>query len=366
MAAPRSDLAIDLRDVAKTYKRNVRALRGIRMEVGRGEIFGLLGPNGAGKTTLVKIMMTVVRPTRAEGTLLGRPMGHKPTLAKVGYLPENHSFPPYFTGRQALEYYAAMAKVNRTTRKRRAAELLKMVGMSGWADARVGTYSKGMQQRVGLAQALVNDPQLIVLDEPTDGLDPVGRREIREVLMGLRDQGKTIFINSHLLGEVERVCDRVAILVEGKVVRQGTVEGLTSRGRYYEIELHSDLAVGDSAVGGPADGLRGAIRAALPCELCGSAAEAAPVPAGALVAVPVEKGTLPSGEVVELDGEVVRIHTDQPAGIQPVIDALRRRDLTIHSVRLIRQSLEDFFIETVAESHNGQSGEEGAGKGDPP
>ena len=356
MAAPRNDLAIDLRDVAKTYKRKVRALRGIRMEVGRGEIFGLLGPNGAGKTTLVKIMMTVVRPTRAEGTVLGRPMGHKPTLAKVGYLPENHSFPSYFTGRQALEYYAAMAKVNRTTRKRRAAELLKMVGMSGWADARVGTYSKGMQQRVGLAQALVNDPQLIVLDEPTDGLDPMGRREVREVLQRLRDQGKTIFINSHLLGEVERVCDRVAILVEGKVVRQGTVEDLTSRGRYYEIELD----------GTPSGGLRAAVRAALPCELRGSTAEASPAPAGALVAVPTEKGALPSGEVVELDGEVVRIHTDQPAGIQPVIDALRRRDLTIHSVRLIRQSLEDFFIETVSDSHNGQSGEEGAGEGDQP
>ena len=356
MAAPRNDLAIDLRDVAKTYKRKVRALRGIRMEVGRGEIFGLLGPNGAGKTTLVKIMMTVVRPTRAEGTVLGRPMGHKPTLAKVGYLPENHSFPSYFTGRQALEYYAAMAKVNRTTRKRRAAELLKMVGMSGWADARVGTYSKGMQQRVGLAQALVNDPQLIVLDEPTDGLDPMGRREVREVLQRLRDQGKTIFINSHLLGEVERVCDRVAILVEGKVVRQGTVEDLTSRGRYYEIELD----------GTPAGGLQAAVRAALPCELRGSTAEASPAPAGALVAVPTEKGALPSGETVELDGEVVRIHTDQAAGIQPVIDALRRRDLTIHSVRLIRQSLEDFFIETVADSHNGQSAAEGAGKGNQP
>ena len=356
MATPPSDLAIDLRDVAKTYKRKVRALRGIRMEVGRGEIFGLLGPNGAGKTTLVKIMMTVIRPTRAEGTLLGRPVGHKPTLAKVGYLPENHSFPPYFTGRQALEYYAAMSKVNRPTRKRRAAELLKMVGMSGWADARVGTYSKGMQQRVGLAQALVNDPQLIVLDEPTDGLDPVGRREVREVLKGLRDQGKTIFVNSHLLGEVERICDRVAILVEGKVVRQGTVEDLTSRGRYYEIELD----------GTPAGGLPAAVRAALPCELRATTAEESPAPAGALVAVPTEKGELPSGETVELDGEVVRIHTDQAAGIQPVIDALRRRDLTVHSVRLIRQSLEDFFIETVADSHNGQSAAEEAGKGDQP
>ena len=355
MKALGGDLAIDLHDVAKTYKRRVQALRGIQMQVGRGEIFGLLGPNGAGKTTLVKIIMTVIHPTRAKGTVLGRPIGHKPTLAKVGYLPENHGFPPYFTAQQALEYYAAMAKVDRPTRRRRAAELLKMVGMSGWAKTRVSMYSKGMQQRVGLAQALVNDPQLIVLDEPTDGLDPVGRREVREVLRRLRDEGKTIFLNSHLLSEVEQVCSRVAILVEGQVVRQGTLEDLTSRGRYYEIELH-----------GATDGLRAAARAALPCELhasnpvapptvaggaptCGSA-----VVAGAPTCGSVEKGTLPTGQAVELDGNVVRIHTDQPAGIQPVIDALRRRELMIHSVRLIRQSLEDFFIETVADLHNGR------------
>ena len=356
MKATGNDLAIDLHDVAKTYKRRVQALRGIHMQVGRGEIFGLLGPNGAGKTTLVKIIMTVIHPTRAEGTVLGRPIGHKPTLAKVGYLPENHGFPPYFTAQQALEYYAAMAKVDRPTRRRRAAELLKMVGMSGWAKTRISMYSKGMQQRVCLAQALINDPQLIVLDEPTDGLDPVGRREVREVLRRLRDEGKTIFLNSHLLSEVEQVCSRVAILVEGQVVRQGTLEDLTSRGRYYEIELH----------GAPTDGLRAAIRAAMPCELHASNPAAPPAPAGGaptcgsavLAGAPTcgsaEKGTLPTGQAVELDGNVVRIHTDQPAGIQPVIDALRRRDLAIHSVRLIRQSLEDFFIETVADLHNGR------------
>ena len=175
-------LAIDLRDVAKTYGRTVRALRGIRMEVRPGEIFGLLGPNGAGKSTLVKIMMTVIRPSRAEGTLLGRPIGHKPTLARVGYLPEHHRIPPYLTSRQALESFASLAKVDRRTRNRRIAELLELVGMTSWADARIGTYSKGMQQRIALAQALVNDPDLIVLDEPTDGLDPVGRREVRHVL----------------------------------------------------------------------------------------------------------------------------------------------------------------------------------------
>ena len=184
------DLAIDLTDVAKTFQRRVQALRGIQMQVRPGEIFGLLGPNGAGKSTLVKIMMTVVRPTRAAGTILGRPIGHKPTLARVGYLPEHHRFPPYLTGRQALEFFAALAKVDRRTRKRRAGELLEMVGLEKWAKAKVGTYSKGMQQRIALAQALVNDPDLVVLDEPTDGLDPVGRRDVREMLIRLAGPGQ--------------------------------------------------------------------------------------------------------------------------------------------------------------------------------
>lgn len=353
MAASNHGLAIDLRYVAKTYRRKVHALRGITMQVHAGEVFGLLGPNGAGKTTLVKIMMTVVRPTRAEGTVLGRPMGHKPTLAKVGYLPENHRFPPYLTGRQALEFYAAMAQVDRRTRQRRAAELLELVGMGKWAKAKLGMYSKGMQQRIGLAQTLINDPQLVVLDEPTDGLDPVGRFETRELLQRLRDQGKTVFLNSHLLGEVERVCDRVAILVQGQVVRQGTIDDLTARGRYYTIQLDGD----------PREGLQEAVRAALPCELEVSAAPIIPSSPFAAAPRPIARGTLPSGETVELEGAAVRIHTDQAAAIQPVLDALRSRQLVIHSVQLIRQSLEDFFIETVSEPHNGPNGSGAVGIG---
>ena len=174
-------LAIDLRHVAKVYKGKVHALQGIEMHVRRGEVFGLLGPNGAGKSTLVKIMMTVIRPTRAEGTILGSPVGHKPTLRKVGYLPENHRFPRYLTGRQTLEFFAALSDVDRPTRKRRAGELLETVGMKDWADKKVSTYSKGMMQRIGLAQALAADPDLVVLDEPTDGVDPVGRRDIQDV-----------------------------------------------------------------------------------------------------------------------------------------------------------------------------------------
>lgn len=343
MTASADGLAIDLRYVAKTYRRRVQALRGVAMRVMPGEIFGLLGPNGAGKSTLVKIMMTVVRPTRAEGTVLGRPIGHKPTLAGIGYLPENHRFPPYLTGRQALEIYAAMAKVGRQTRRRRAVELLDLVGMSQWAKAKLGTYSKGMQQRIALAQALMNDPRLVVLDEPTDGLDPVGRRETRELLLRLRDQGKTVFLNSHLLGEVERVCDRVAILVAGQVVRQGTVEELTSGGRHFEIALH----------GQPDQRLREAVRAALGCKLESVAAAIVPGAAPQAALPPLEKGTLPSGDPVEVEGGVVRIGTDRPEAIQPVLDALRSRQLVIRSVQLIHQSLEDFFMEAVSDANSG-------------
>ena len=321
-------LAIDLQHVSKKYRR-VEALRGIGMRVGEGEIFGLLGPNGAGKSTLVKIMMTIVRPTRAEGTILGNPIGHKPTLGRVGYLPENHRFPGYLTGRQVLEFFAAMAKVDRRTRRRRAGELLERVGLGNWADDKVRTYSKGMQQRVGLAQALMNDPQLVVLDEPTDGLDPVGRREVREILHGLRDEGKTVFLNSHLLGEVERVCDRVAMLVSGRVMQQGTIAELTAGGEHYEIELHD-------ASGGS---LREAVHAALSCKL---QAEGPDNDSASL-----EKGTLPSGVAVELDGPVVRIISGDPAAMQPVLDALREGGVVIQAVRPVRRSLEDFFIELI-------------------
>ena len=231
------DLAINLNHVTKVYGRNVHALQGVSLAVNRGEVFGLLGPNGAGKSTLIKIMMTVVRATTAEGTLLGQRVGHKPTLAKVGYLPEHHRFPKYLTGRQTLEFFAALSGVGREARRRRSAELVDTVGMTAWADAKVGSYSKGMMQRIGLAQALVNDPDLVLLDEPTDGVDPMGRKDIREVLQQLGKQGKTVFINSHLLSELEMVCDRVAILVGGKVAKQGTVADLTSDRARYEVDV---------------------------------------------------------------------------------------------------------------------------------
>jgi ABC-2 type transport system ATP-binding protein len=208
--------AIDLRDVTKTYRGGVKALRGVSLTVGRGEVFGLLGPNGAGKSTLVKIIMTVVRPTTLQGTVLGEPACTQRVLERIGYLPEHHRFPAYLTGRQVVDFLGALAKVPRAVRRERTERLLELVGMRDWGDRRVTTYSKGMQQRIGIAAALVNDPQLVVLDEPTDGVDPVG--------------------------EVEMVADRVAIINQGLTVAQGTIEELTRESHRYELD----------AVGGPA------------------------------------------------------------------------------------------------------------------
>jgi len=305
-----TDLAIDLHNVEKIYRGRIHALRGIAMQVHRGEIFGLLGPNGAGKSTLVKIMMTVVRPTKAKGTVLGHPVGHKATLARVGYLPEHHRMPEYLTGREVLEFYAALAGVRRAERRRRAAPLLETVGMEEWAKTKIGSYSKGMLQRLGLAQALMNEPDLIVLDEPTDGVDPVGRRDIRDVLTRLKDRHQTVFLNSHLLSELEMVCDRVAILVQGRVAQQGTIDDLTAASRRYEVTI----------------------------------AGAAPAWARDDASVEVRS----TGEKCTL-----AISGSEPGPVQRVIDALRDEDRTILSVVPVRESLEDLFMRAVTDPETG-------------
>jgi ABC-2 type transport system ATP-binding protein len=323
MIPPADDgYAIDLQNVTKIYRRRVHALRGVSMQVRRGEIFGLLGPNGAGKSTLVKIMVTVVRPTTAQGMILGRPIGHKPTLGRVGYLPENHRFPRYLSGRQVIEFFSALAKSQRSSRRRRAAELLELVGMTPWADEKISQYSKGMLQRVGLAQTMGADPDLIILDEPTDGVDPAGRRDIRQALTQLREKGTTIFINSHLLSELESVCDRVAILVAGKVARQGSVDELTIARQCYVLELESP--VWEQFAG------------AFPGTFDGAPAPGRPA-----------RGTLPDGTWCEFDGVALRIGKTDPVEVQPTIDALRKGNLVIRRIQLVRPSLEDLFFETV-------------------
>jgi ABC-2 type transport system ATP-binding protein len=344
-----SESVIDLKNVTKQYRGRVRALQGVALTVRKGEVFGLLGPNGAGKSTLIKIMMTVVRATTAEGTILGHRVGHKPTLARVGYLPEHHRFPRYLTGRQTLEFFAALSGVDRPTRRRRSAELIETVGMTSWADKKVGAYSKGMMQRIGLAQALVNDPDLVLLDEPTDGVDPVGRKDIRDVLLRMRDAGKTVFINSHLLSELESVCERVAILVGGRVARQGTMDDLTAARQRYEIELACEA--GDNAV----------VHAALLPLLV----ELSPAMPTTPVRTAKLRGGAGVGVGVEIEHGSIRVGTTDALVIQDLIDAARSAGLTIKRVQPVRPSLEDLFMEAVIDGSTGRSLPPGAAIGRP-
>lgn len=227
-----SDLAIDARLLTKVYssrisRRRVRAVDGISLQVAAGITFGLLGPNGAGKTTFVKMLLSAVRPTSGSVYLFGRDAKDAPARRPVGYLPENHRFPTYLTGSGMLDFYGALSGMESSARRRRIPELLALTGLDNWGSVRIGKYSKGMLQRLGLAQALMHQPSLLILDEPTDGVDPVGRRQIREILTELERRGVTIFINSHQLAEVELFCREVAILERGRLALSGAVKDLT-------------------------------------------------------------------------------------------------------------------------------------------
>jgi ABC-2 type transport system ATP-binding protein len=225
---------IRVTDLVKTYrdglfrKRKIEALKGVSLEVGQGEIFGLLGPNGAGKTTLIKVLLGIVHKTAGDASLLGEPAGRRAGRQRVGYLPEGHRIPKHLTGNSTLEFYGSLSGLSVAEVRRRRGELLDTVGLADWGKTNVTKYSKGMLQRLGLAQAMLHRPDVLVLDEPTDGVDPVGRSEIRDVLNQLKSQGKTIFLNSHLLQEIELVCDRVAILFRGEVLKIGPVAEVTN------------------------------------------------------------------------------------------------------------------------------------------
>jgi ABC-2 type transport system ATP-binding protein len=195
----------------------------VSLDVEPATVFGLLGQNGAGKTTLIKILLGMLAPTSGSAHLLGRPVGSVAARRDVGYLPEDHRLPEYHTGPSLLDVYGGLQGLPRQERRRRAAELLERLGLTGREKLRIRGYSKGMKQRLGLAQALLHRPSVLFLDEPTDGVDPVGRKQIRDLLLAERARGVTIFINSHLLGEVEQLCDRVAILRKGQLAVVGTV-----------------------------------------------------------------------------------------------------------------------------------------------
>ncbi len=233
------DYALEADGLGKVYRsrfrgREIRAVSNLTLRVPVGVKFGLLGPNGAGKTTFVKMLLSAVNPTSGSASLFGRDARDPEARRPVGYLPENHRFPTYFTGSGMLDFYAALSGLEAIERKRRVPELLELVGLKDWGDVRIKKYSKGMLQRLGLAQALMHRPRLLVLDEPTDGVDPVGRRHIRDILNGLTGTGVTVFINSHLLGEVESFCEYVAILHKGTLALEGKISTLVA-GRGYRV-----------------------------------------------------------------------------------------------------------------------------------
>ncbi|MEP6637864.1 MAG: ABC transporter ATP-binding protein [Chloroflexota bacterium] len=218
-----SNPAIELDGVVKTYGRTT-ALADLSLTVGRGELVGLLGPNGAGKTTTVKLLLGLARPTTGSGRVLGAPLGDRATRASIGYLPELFRYQPWLHAREVLALHAELARIAGRTRRRAVDEALDRVGLTHRADDAVSGFSKGMQQRLGLAVALLGEPDLILLDEPTSALDPVGRTDVRAIVRAARDRGATVILNSHLLTEVERVCDRVVILHRGRVVAAGSLD----------------------------------------------------------------------------------------------------------------------------------------------
>ena len=225
---------IEVTGLRKRYGR-ITALDGIDFSVQPGELFGLLGPNGAGKTTSVKILLGLTHATSGHATVGGLAVTDPESRRRVGYLPEGHKIPGYLTARQAMSIFGRMSGMSKADIQRRTPELLERVRIGQWADVRVKKFSKGMTQRLGLACALIHSPNVLLLDEPTDGVDPVGRREIRDLLREEAKNGVAVLLNSHLLSEIELTCDRVAVLRKGKVAAEGTVDELTRKSEKYKL-----------------------------------------------------------------------------------------------------------------------------------
>jgi ABC-2 type transport system ATP-binding protein len=217
--------AIVTRDLAKRYG-PIQALAGLTMTIPRGAVFGFLGPNGAGKTTAVKLLLGLAQPSGGSGEILGQPIGERSSRRRVGYLPELFRYQSWLTAREVLALHCELASIDRAAWQREIEDALAVVGLSDRGSTRVGTFSKGMQQRLGLGVALLGSPEVVLLDEPTSALEPVGRHDVREIIRTLRERGVTVFLNSHLLSEVEQVCDRVIIVDHGTVIADGTLEEL--------------------------------------------------------------------------------------------------------------------------------------------
>ena len=222
------------------WGRRVTAVDGLSFEVQRGEVFGFLGPNGAGKTTTIKMLMGLIYPSGGTATLFGRPVGDPAAKAKVGFLPESPYFYDYLTGREFLRFYGHLFGLLGSVLEKRIDELLELVGMTHARDLQLRKFSKGMLQRVGIAQALINDPELVILDEPMSGLDPIGRKEVRDLILRLKESGKTVMFSSHILHDAELLCDRVAMIMKGRLVACGHVSELVAGNTTHEVEVVID------------------------------------------------------------------------------------------------------------------------------
>jgi ABC-2 type transport system ATP-binding protein len=242
MNLSKSDVVLKTEGLRKTFKvgfwnRSVTALEHLDVEVRRGEVFGFLGPNGAGKTTTLKILMGLIYPTNGTARILDRPIGDVGVKHQIGFLPESPYFYDYLTGEEFLRFYGQLFGLHGTALTARIEYLLQMIGLPHVKALQLRKFSKGMLQRIGIAQALINDPHLVVLDEPMSGLDPVGRKEVRDLILRLKDEGKTIFFSSHILHDAELLCDRVSILVKGRIVAMGSVKDLVGHASASSIEV---------------------------------------------------------------------------------------------------------------------------------
>ncbi len=231
---PGTSPAIHAVGLTKRFGETV-AVNALSLTVNRAEVFGFLGPNGAGKTTVVKLLLGLARPSGGEALVLGAPLGDRETRRRIGYLPELFRFQALLTAREVLRLHCKLLALPRSIWAAQERSSLQTIGLFERGDDRVGTFSKGMQQRLGLGVALLGDPALVVLDEPTSALDPVGRHDVREIIRGLRDRGSTVFLNTHLLEEAEHVCDRVAVVDKGRTIATGTLDEL--RGRHGSVRL---------------------------------------------------------------------------------------------------------------------------------
>ncbi len=306
-------IAIETTNLTKYYsKGRVKALEDFSIQVETGKIYGLLGPNGAGKTTLLKLLLGICFPTRGNAKIFQKDINDHRSHQKIGYLAENHRFPEFLTAQQVLFYYGQMAGVEKSILQKKIPELLKLVNLAEWGEVKIRKYSKGMMQRMGIAQSLINDPELLFLDEPTDGIDPVGRREIRDILLELREKGKTIFLNSHLLSEVERVSDEIAILKDGQLKQKGNVQDFISVKDKYQIQVDN----GKNSIN----------------KIC-------------------KRSNI---ELKEQNGiYLVSVNGNQQ--LNHLIDQLRQKKISITAVIPHKITLEDFFIEVVQDDKEDES-----------